>query len=347
MSDAVPVTAIALDLDDQEGEFDPFTVSTLWVEAVTSLLCIVGLVLGFGFIRDWFTTADRFLAVIFISLGLVFALAQANWRGFPSQRRLVFAVVIWSICALLMLLSFVIGGGTSQRLPILAAGLALSGWCAIRIRGESVHLALSLGLAVGAIAVLDEIGSWGIYGWLESCAVAMVGGLADVTGLSNIREENSNLILFEHGVGDRFFCTGTWDSLISLVGIGLFCCIARRRNLLSFLSTSVSVVLVWQSVRSIAWVILLHLGVRDGSWFEWATWIEIVCLLLGGLLVFSLDAFMSAILQPIPFEFVNLDFPLFALGWNWLCGLPKLTLTVPQRETDFGPMEEATEEEFA
>jgi hypothetical protein len=44
-------------------------------------------------------------------------------------------------------------------------------------------------------------------------------------------------------------------------------------------------------------------------------------------------------LEPIPFELVNLDFPLVALAWNWFCGLPKLTQSVPQRESDFGPIE--------
>ena len=43
---------------------------------------------------------------------------------------------------------------------------------------------------------------------------------------------------------------------------------------------------------------------------------------------FSLEEFVSSLLQPIPLEFFNAEFPLFAMGWNWLCGLPKLTVTL-------------------
>ena len=62
--------------------------------------------------------------------------------------------------------------------------------------------------------------------------------------------------------------------------------------------------------------------------------------LLGAILVFSVDQFFSALLEPIPFEFINTDFPLFTFVWNWLCGLPALVVIVPLREGDFGEMED-------
>jgi hypothetical protein len=340
MTDAVPVAAITLDLDDQEGEYDPFTASTLWIEGISVCFLLAGVLLGASFLGDWFVSSDRIFATLGVVLGLTFGLARAQWKGFPSSWRIIYAIVAWSIAAVLLLASLVAGGGTATRLPLVAGGLAFSAWAAIRIRGESVPFALSLGLAIAFPAWLEEIGSWGVFSWLESIAVSMTSGLADITGLSNIREENENAIFFEHGVGKRFSCVGTWDSLISFLGVAVCCGLARRRNLVTFIANCLCTLFVWVSIRSVAWCVLLHLGVQEGTWYEWTFAIELGCFFLGALMVISIDALLSAIFQPIPFEFVNLDFPLFALGWNWFCGLPKLTIHVPQRETDFGPMEE-------
>jgi hypothetical protein len=339
MTNAVPVSAIALDLDEPDGEpRDAFTVGSMWIEAVSLGLLVLATILGLGFIQSWLSSPDRWLFTFCISAGLVFALAMATWQGEQSKWRFAFAILAWSVALALIVTSFWAAQDIDKRWTLLAAGLAFSAWCAMRIRGEIIAFALSLGLAVASPAIVEQARILGFFDLLEFGTVTMTSGIADVTGLSNIREKDS--IFFEHGVASRFAGIGAIDSALSLLGIGLFCCLARRRNLLSMIATGTASALVWLAVRTVAWVILLHLGIRDGTWYEWSLWMEITCLILGALMVISLDALLSAILQPIPFEFVNLDFPLFSLAWNWLCGLPRLTMAVPQRESDFGPAED-------
>ena len=98
--------------------------------------------------------------------------------------------------------------------------------------------------------------------------------------------------------------------------------------------------LVWIAVRATAWVGLAWMGIRNGIWYEWSFGFELGLFVLGAILVVSLDQLTSAFLEPIPFEFINTDFPLFAFMWNWVCGLPSLTVNVPQRDAEFGEVED-------
>jgi hypothetical protein len=222
--------------------------------------------------------------------------------------------------------------------PFVAIALAFAGWCALRVRGESLAFALSLGGAITFPAGIEWMNRTGWDTLIESFAANLTAGLADASHFFNIREGSN--IFFVNGVASRFSSIGELDSVVSFIAVGVFFLLVRRRNLLSAVVTIAVSILVWLAVRAVAWVILLQLGARNGSWYEWSLPMEVGCLILGCLLIVSLQEFFSELLQPIPLEFSNTEFPLFAMGWNWLCGLPKLTVSVPHRDSDFGPMDE-------
>jgi hypothetical protein len=339
MTSAVPVSAIALEMEDRDdaNRSGPPNWASCWIELVS-----LALIAGSALLSPWlwqtlFSTADRIGLSLGIGAGLIIAIAQAAWRGDRSKWRIASAVLLWMFALVLIGLSF----GEQQwdwKQPLVAIGLAFAGWCAARVKGESLAFALSLGAAIMLPAGIEWVYQIGGGTLIESFAANLTSGLADVSKFFHVRE-GSNLF-FVNGVADRFASIGELDSVLSFIAVGVFFLLVRRRNLLSAVVTIAVSIFVWLAVRAVAWVILLRLAATNGTWYEWGFQMEVVSLMVGGLLIVSLQEFFSELLQPIPLEFFNSEFPLFAMGWNWLCGLPKLTVSVPQRDSDFGPMDE-------
>jgi hypothetical protein len=340
MTSAVPVSAIAIEMEDRDDANigGPTNWSSCWIELVSFALIVGSALSSHRFWQTLFSTADRTVLSVCIAAGLIIAIAQAAWRGNRSKWRIASAVLLWISALVLIGLSF---GGEQMELlkqPLVAIGLAFAGWCAVRVRGESLAFALSLGGAIAFPAGIEWMNRTGWNTLIESFAANLTAGLADVSHFFNIREGSN--IFFVNGVASRFSSIGELDSVVSFIAVGVFFLLVRRRNLLAAVVTLAVSILVWLAVRAVAWVILLHLGARNGSWYEWSFQMEVGCLIVGCLLIVSLQEFFSELLQPIPLEFSNTEFPLFAMGWNWLCGLPKLTVSMPQRDSDFGPMDE-------
>ena len=340
MTSAVPASAITIEMEDRDDAniSGPTNWSSCWIELV-SLALIVGSALpSHRFWQTLFSTADRTVLSVCIAAGLIIAIAQAAWRGNQSKWRIASAVLLWISALVLIGLSF--GGDQLEffQQPLVAIGLAFAGWCTVRVRGESLAFALSLGGAITFPAGIEWMNRTGWDTLIESFAANLTAGLADASHFFNMREGSN--IFFVNGVASRFSSIGELDSVVSFIAVGVFFLLVRRRNLLSAVVTIASSILVWLAVRAVAWVILLHLGARNGSWYEWSFQMELGCLIVGCLLIVSLQEFFSELLQPIPLEFSNTEFPLFTMGWNWLCGLPKLTVSVPQRDFNFGPMDE-------
>lgn len=345
MTNAVPVKEEFLDLDDEErGEFDRFPVSSLWIELVSILLILIALVNLRTLLSTWLTSSDRLFFVFAMGLGLAFAFGRANWRGVENPWRLLRAAILWSFSIVCILCGMITSENWSHFWMSCAIGMAVAAWLSVRVRGELVYFGISIGMTLAMPALIDLIGQSGIYKWLESAAIEMTNSLADSSGISNIQEEGT--IVFERGVARDFSSVGSIGGLISLLGISMFCGLARRRNLVSFLLSFLSCAFVWLAVRTFLWLILVHIGSRYGMWVDWSTMTDVIGLVLGAILVISVESFFGAILMPIPLEYLNMDFPLISLGWNWICGLPRLTFSVPQRESDFGPLEGEFEEEF-
>ena len=340
MTSAVPASAKTIEMEDRDdaNRSGPTHWSSCWIELVSFGLIVGSALPSHRFWQTLFSTADRTVLSVCIAAGLIIAIAQAAWRGNQSKWRIASAVLLWISALVLIGLSF--GGEQSAffQQPLVAIGLAFAGWCAARVRGESLAFALSLGGAITFPAGIEWMNRTGWDTLIESFAANLTAGLADASHFFNIREGSN--IFFVNGVASRFSSIGELDSVVSFIAVGVFILLVRRRSLLSAVVTIAVSILVWLAVRAVAWVILLHLGARNGSWYEWSFPMELGCLIVGCLLIVSLQEFFSELLQPIPLEFSNTDFPLFTMGWNWICGLPKLTVSVPQRDSDFGPIDE-------
>ena len=337
MKNAVPVSVTTLDLD--EPQKPPGEVSIVyrhwWIEALAVAMFIAALMVGLDFWRDWFSSVDRVICSICVLVGLIVAFIRSGWLGEQSTERFVIAAILFSLAGVTIWISFSLG---RPKLSGIACGLILAAWCSLRILGENVQHSMMLGLVFAIPSAIDAMDARGAFEWLESVAINVTSGLADAAEQSHVRE--GSRLIFGLGVADRFSCVGKWDSVVSFLGIAVFCVLAFRRNLLSGLIAVAMAAIVWISVRASAWVGMAWMGIRNGIWYEWSFGFEVGLFLLGAFLVISIDQFFSAMLEPIPFEFINTDFPLFAFIWNWLCGLPTFTVAVPQRESYFGEIDD-------
>ncbi len=339
MTNAVPIPVTKLDLDEPTPVDASKRSNHWWVEAVSVTLLIVAVIVGLESWREWFSSVDRVLCSICVAVGLVVAFIRSDWVGEVSMPRLGFAVTMWALALLAIFLSISMG---RPRLCGIACGLTLAGWCTIRVLGENVQHSMMLGLVFAIPTAIDAFAARGAFDWLESIALNVTSGLADAASLSHVRE--GGRLIFGLGVADRFSCVGKWDSVVSFFGIAIFCILAFRRNLITGVLAIVMSAIIWIAVRATAWVGLASIGIRNGVWYDWFFSFEVGLFLLGAILVVSIDQFVSTLFEPIPFEFINTDFPLFAFVWNWLCALPTLTVNVPQRDGEFGDIEDEDDE---
>jgi len=338
MTNAVPIPVTKLDLDEPTpGTANAMSKSSMWwVEVLSIVILVVAVFVGLDSWREWFSSVDRVLCSLCVAIGLVVALVRSSWNGEESKSRVAFAVAMWGLALVAILLSIFLG---RPRLCGIACGLALAGWCTMRVLGENVQQGIMLGSVFAIPTAIDAFAARGAFDWLESIALNVTSGLADAASQSHVRE--GDRLIFGLGVADRFSCVGKWDSVVSFFGIAIFCILAFRRNFVSGVLAIVMSAIIWIAVRATAWVGMAWMGISNGVWYEWSFGLEVGLFLLGAILVLSIDQFISTLFEPIPFEFINTDFPLFAFVWNWLCALPTLTVNVPEREGNFGEIEES------
>ena len=302
------------------------TARSSWPFDVTALLIsLVALFTGLDFWRHFFLSYDRVLCSLGILLGLLFAVMRSTWQGEQTKLRMLVAFASYVIAGLLIVIGVMSANPTWCGI---AFATILAGWCALRIRGESLSQPLSFGFAFLVPFAIEAIARFGGFEWLEATTVQMTSLLANAVGMPNARMGKT--ILFDQGVADHFSTIGTWDGVVGLLGIGFFCILAFRRNLVPASLTSVLSVVVWIALRSLAWVALSYFSNRNETWFPWSVGIEMLLFLIGVAWVVSLDQFFSSIFNPIPFEMFRPESPLCSFAWNWLCGLPNVALRFPE-----------------
>jgi hypothetical protein len=336
----VPVVAVELDDSSETDRIPKPKWCGIWIELCA--VCILGLaaISNLSFWKDWFGTTDNLILGSCILLGSVGSLIQVHWNGAVTYSRLVMGILVWFAALIVLILSLTMPASIPSGSVLVTIGLVIAGWGAMRVHGENWGYGFGLGLAwCLPFAVLIFSGQ-GQFDRLETSAVRLTAGLADTIGLFHIRDNNS--VLFGLGIADHFHSEGVYDSAICFLGFGIFLILVRRRGLIASIGTIACSLLVWVTVRALAWTVLVFWSDQSGVWNEWTFQIGIVTLVIGAFFTLNLDQLVATFLAPIPFEFVNPDFPLIAMTWNWLSGLPILYLSVPERERDFGSFEEAT-----
>ncbi len=328
MKKAVPVAEITLETDNQHAP--PAAKNGIWVDTFAILLCVAAVIAGLGFWKEWFSSIDRVICTVCASIGVIVAFCRSEWRGECSKARICFGILLFLIAAVVIGASYGLG---RPKLAGVACGFTLAAWCSLRILGERVQHSLAMGLVFAIPALVDAFADRGGFLWFSSVALQVTSGLADSVDLSSVRDGQK--LIFGTGTAEHFSCIDAWDSVLSFFSIAICCILCFRRNLVAGVITAVFSAIAWIALRGTAWVAIVWLGEANGTWYEWSAGLEVGLFLFGAMLIISLDQFFSALLKPIPLEFNNSDFPLFTFLWNWFCGLPKLTLSLPQREDDF------------
>jgi hypothetical protein len=303
------------------------------VHAVSIGIIAICLLLGSSFWADWFTSIDRIVCTICVAIGLIISISKSWWNS-DQPARIVAPCVLWLLAAVFVGLAIT----TSRpKFFALALGLSVAGWFAAQMKGESVGNAIAIGLAFMVPALVRAFEERKAFADIESIAVSVTSGLADVFGQSHYREGNT--LYFGYGIADQFSCVGKWDSIVTFLGISLLCVFAFRRSLVSGFATCSLAFFVWIAVRATAWVVLSLIVSSTQQTSEsapitvmnWTFGLEIGLFLVGALLIISMDQLFSSLLAPIPIEFINPDFPLVAIFWNAVVGLPSLNPEVPSR----------------
>ena len=316
------------------GETDAGRSFPPWsVHAITAGIVVVSLLLGFSFWADWFTSIDRIVCTICVAIGLIISISKSWWNS-EQPTRVVAPAILWTFSLIFVGLAFTTG---RPKFYAIAVGLAVAGWFAAQMKGESVGNAIAIGLALMVPALVKAFEERSAFAEIESIAVSVTSGLADVFSQYHYREGNT--LYFGYGIADQFSCVGKWDSIVTFLGISLLCVFAFRRSLVSGLATCSLAFFVWIAVRAAAWVIMSLIVSSTQQVTEsapitvmnWTLSLEIGLFLFGGLVIVSLDQLFSSLLAPIPIEFINPDFPLVAIFWNAVVGLPSLNPEVPSR----------------
>ena len=176
-----------------------------WRFDVTALvLSGIALLSGLNFWKSWLYGSDRIFCLIAILFGLVIAVRRSKWHGKPSKLNISVACGLWALVVVL------IGIGTALSLPrlnqIAFAGV-LAGWCAGRLRGESLSSSLPLGVILLVPIAIDVFAKVGGFDRVDSTTVEMTSSLANTIGISHSRVGES--LQFRHGVADQFSCVGS------------------------------------------------------------------------------------------------------------------------------------------
>ena len=293
-------------------------------DAVALVLLSISTYLGWGSLRNLFSTPDRTICYTLVAAGFLVAVCRSNWQGDLTRLRIGIATACCVMASLLFCLCFALGNPQWSQLALTPIAI---GWCACRLRGEAIFYTLLLGAVFIIPQAIDLAEYGGFFEWLESTTLSIASLLADAAGLPHVVSEGR--ILFKHGVADRFASIGEWDSAVSLFGISVFYILVVRRSLLVSVATVGFSVPVWSSVRGAVWAILSVSASRNQAESPWTEAVGFYGLLVGVLLVVSLSQFFAIVFKPIPFSLFNAESPLVAFAWNWICGLPKIELRIP------------------
>ena len=285
------------------------------------LLAAVALYDGIDAWRSWFSSPDRRLFSFCAIFGLLIAVVRSKWTGETPKWKSLLAGIICISASLLIVAGFTRSHPRCSGVP---CSMILAGWFIVRIRGESLVHCLFLGFILAVPYLIESIEASGGFVWLESCAVSVTSALADMAGMPHARVSGG--LQFNTGTLYRIASIETWGSVISLLGVALFCILAFGRYLVSSaLSLSLSLV-VWVVVRSSAITYLAFQNSVNSNSFH----MELVCGTVGAGLVISMDQFLAALLKPIPFETFDSKYPFPSFLWNWICGLPNLAVRIPR-----------------
>ena len=289
------------------------------------LLAAVALYDGMDAWKSWFFSPDRRFFVLCAVVGIGIALLRSKWSGNEHRWKSWLASTLYASATLLILAGFTRTNPWWSGIP---CSMIFAGWCIVRIRGESVVYNLFLGSVVAAPYIIEWMEAAGWFQWLESTVITMTALLADMASRPYARMEDG--LLFRSGLVDRFACMGTWDSVITFLGVALFCILAFRRFLVSSSLLLFLSFVVWAVLRSSTIIAFLSVANDGGGARTFSSFMVFAMTCIGGYLVVSLDRMLAAILQPIPFKYFNTKSPFPALAWNWICGLPKLTVRIPK-----------------
>ena len=280
---------------------------------------------GWEAFRKAFSTPDRTLCCTLIAIGFFVAFLRSNWRGHLTRLRFGIAVAGISVALWMICLGIFLASPQWSQLALVATVI---GWGIFRMRGEAISYSLTLGVALTIPFAIDLLEYIRFFEWLNSTSVSATSLLANAGGVPHVVSDGT--ILFKQGIADHFESIGESDGVVSLVGVSVLCILAFRRGLLVSAATILSSVCVWVSVRGAIRVMLASSVSSNLTWTFWTDQIGWSGLLIGALLVVSLGQFFAIVFKPVPFELFNPEAPLIAFAWNWLCGLPRIVLRIPQ-----------------
>ena len=284
-------------------------------DALALSLIVCNAYFGMRIWESSLSTVDRVIGLVCVALGCLLSIRDSLQSSVHAASRFFLIGLLLSAAGLLITVGVLIG---SSFLLGLAACATLTGWCMARLRGETIAHSIAVGLVLSILLLVEPIFRLGYFDAMTTASATMTSLLADLALQPNVRVGDQ--VLFKELTADHFSCIGTWDGLLSYLGIGLFCILGFRRGLVhaSFLLSVC--IMVWPAIRSVAWVAMSLFASGNQVNGVWTFLFESALFLMGVAMIFSSDQLLGAILKPIPFDRFRSKAPLFAYVWNWSCG---------------------------
>lgn len=304
--------------------------------ALVSVLLAVWAALPY--LRLSFPTVDRISMMALLLVGVLCALIRGNYHGKFSPTKLWgagffgllgFASVGWSFWS------------NEPRLALFGVFAALATWSIVRVRGEGIAFAISVGFTPLVLLLVEFLEQTELFETLQWRTVTFASGVSDMLSIPHVRE--STTIVYGLGTADAFDVVGNWSGVLTLLGVAGFSILAFRRALFSSTLLTISTVFVWMAVRSATWIIIAIISEQSQSWTAWSLNIDIASFVLAILMVISVDHWLASVLAPIPLSLIVNDYPLFSMLWNWVCSLPKLELELPPTHHGLDPSPDTAE----
>ncbi len=314
------------------------SVQRWWLDVVGLILMGAAVLVSSSFWNVWLSKPDGQLYLGLAGLGFVIAIVRTKVQGNVSVLRATIGSLIWMIALAMVIYSV---ATVRPKVGVTAIAFVLIGWGLLRASGEGYAYGAGLSSAWLIPLFIDEAQQEGWLSWIEPLTMTMTSRVADLFKISNARDAGS--IVFQQGVAETFSPIGTWDSPLTLLGLGVGLMLCFRRAMVVGVLSLTSSVFVWLAMRSLSWLSLIELSLQSGEWIGWSVQVGLVAFLVTVIAFIMTEQFIATIFHPINQQYLNVDYPLLVMTWNWIFGLPRLTVQLPVREMDVTPIDNETE----
>ena len=279
--------------------------------------------------QSWWVSTDRILFWLLTIAAMIFAGARSKWEGGETRGRTMGVLLFWAFsvgCLIWGLLFQSIFGFACMNF------FAVMGWFVGRIRGESPLLGIQIALISAAPAIASLLDEAGFFESLSDVTLVLTSDLTDLLGIPHAKDGAS--LIFSSGVFNDFGSIGSWDGILTLLGLAIAWTTGWGRTPMSVAFSILAGAAIWIATRSVGFCVLAFLSNLGDTWHAATFFVHAILFSVACICLLLSDYFLFECLKPIPLE-TDMEAPILAYSFNWISGLPQLKLGVPKMSANY------------